>query len=69
FEDESKGGKLVLSPNFVCVKNLDYYKEEVEKIRKNLNLENKSVLLFVGFGEKKLQKFKIKKNYKKFTFS
>jgi len=41
----------------------------VEKIRKNLNLENKSVLLFVGFGEKKLQKFKIKKNYKKFTFS
>jgi len=48
FEDESKGGKLVLSPNFVCVKNLNYDKQEVEKIRKNLNLKNKNVLLFVG---------------------
>jgi len=46
FEDEDKEGKLILSPNFVCEKELDYDKNEIEKIRKNF--ENKKIVLFVG---------------------
>ncbi len=49
FEDESKDGKLVLSPNFIerDELNIENY-DEIEKIKKNLGLENKKVILFVG---------------------
>ncbi|MDI6730793.1 MAG: glycosyltransferase, partial [Candidatus Altarchaeum sp.] len=49
FEDESEGGKLVLSPNFIDENksNIENY-DEIEKIRKNLDLENKKIILFVG---------------------
>ncbi len=49
FEDESKDGKLVLSPNFIerDELNIENY-GEIEKIKKNLGLENKKIILFVG---------------------
>jgi len=46
FKEEDKEGKLILSPNFVCEKELNYDKNEIEKIRKNF--ENKKIVLFVG---------------------
>ncbi len=49
FEDESEGGKLILSPNFIDENELNIENFDVtEKIRKNSGLENKKVLLFVG---------------------
>ncbi len=49
FEDESKDGKLVLSPSFIegDELNIENY-DEIEKIKKNLGLENKKIILFVG---------------------
>ncbi len=49
FEDEGDGGKLVLSPNFIDENELNIENfDELEKIRKNLGLENKKIILFVG---------------------